>query len=81
MYTVYILRSLKTGKRYIGYTNNFIGRFWEHNRSTKGFDYRHKPFKVIYRKSIKTRIEAIRFERYLKNMKGGNKFKEILTSW
>ncbi len=74
MYTVYVLKSLKTGKRYIGYTRNLTRRFWEHNHSKKGFNYRHKPFKIIYRTFFESKLKAIEFERYLKKLKGGNQY-------
>ncbi len=80
MYTVYVLKSLKTGKRYIGYTNNFLRRFKEHNSSKKGFDYRHRPFEVIYRKSVSRKKEATRLERYYKGLKGNKEFIKILES-
>ncbi len=77
MYLVYILRSQKTDKRYIGYTNNINRRLLEHNSATKGFSLRHKPFFLIFQKAFECKHDAIAFERYLKRLKGGEQFKKI----
>ena len=81
MYFVYILISIKTQKRYIGYTNDLRRRIEEHNRSRKGFDYRNKPFELMCYKVVSNRNEAIGLEKYLKSLKGGNQFKNIVKSW
>ena len=81
MYTVYILKSLKTGKRYFGYTNDLKRRLWEHNHATKGFALRHKPFQLLFTREFSRKNDATKFENYLKKLKGGNKFREIIDSW
>jgi len=48
MYYVYILKSKKDNKNYIGSTNNLLRRLAEHNKGkVKSTKYR-KPFKIVY---------------------------------
>ena len=67
MYNVYVLRSLKTNRRYVGLTNDLERRIEEHNngksRSTKGF----LPWKLIHFEKFENRIEARKREKYLKS--------------
>ena len=67
MYNVYVLRSLKTDRRYVGLTNDLERRIKEHNngkgKSTKGF----LPWKLVYSEKFENRIEARKREKYLKS--------------
>lgn len=48
MYYLYILKSEVTEKLYIGYTNNLIKRFKEHN-SGKSFETKkYMPWRLVY---------------------------------
>jgi putative endonuclease len=78
MYLVYVLKSSKTGKRYIGYTNNISRRLNEHNNATRGFSLRHKPFYLIFKKEFTAKKETLAFEKYSNKLKGGEQFKKIL---
>jgi len=70
MYFVYVLRSLKNGYRYIGQTNNLKRRLEEHNLGmTKSIKFQ-LPFILEYKEEFKTRVEAIRREKFLKSGKG-----------
>ena len=63
---VYILKSLKDGKLYIGYTNNLKSRIKEHE---KGLNFSTKyrlPFKLIYFEGCLNEQDAKRRESYLK---------------
>lgn len=61
---------MKNNYRYVGQTNNLHKRLEEHNfgktKSTKFI----KPFILEYFEEFKTRLEAIRRERFLKSGKG-----------
>jgi putative endonuclease len=63
MYFVYILRSEKNNRHYIGCTSNLLRRLAEHNnekiKSTKGFI----PWIIIYTEEYKTKSEAFRREK------------------
>jgi putative endonuclease len=77
MYYVYILRSLKDGKCYIGQTYSVENRLREHNggrvRSTKS----HRPYKIIHIEEFSSRTLAIKREHYLKSPQGWLEVKEL----
>lgn len=66
-YHVYILFSLNNNDIYIGSTENISKRIDLHNqgkvKSTKGY----RPWKLLEYKKFKTRSEAVRYEKFLKN--------------
>ncbi|PJA86548.1 MAG: endonuclease [Candidatus Moranbacteria bacterium CG_4_9_14_3_um_filter_42_9] len=71
MFTVYILRSLKNKKRYIGYTSkdSFI-RLNEHSRGCNKWARKNKPFVIIYSEEFTDKKEAIKRENFLKSGQG-----------
>lgn len=70
MFYVYILKSQSDFKRYTGHTDNLQKRFDEHNsglcKSTKS----RRPFELIYFEKYRTRSDAMKREKFLKNGKG-----------
>lgn len=48
MYYIYILKSLKSNKLYIGYTNNLIRRLGEHNSGLSFETKKYKPWELLY---------------------------------
>lgn len=77
MYYVYILKSLKDGRTYTGYTNNLERRLVEHNsgqnRSTKS----RKPFVLLYFEQVETLKEAKSRELWWKTVRGRAKMKDL----
>ena len=75
---VYVLKSLKDQKYYIGETADIQARLDFHNkglqRSTKG----RTPFKLVYSEEFETRSEALKREKEIKSWKGGIKFQALL---
>jgi putative endonuclease len=71
MFIVYVLRSFKNKKRYIGQTSkdSFI-RLKEHNRGCNKWTRENGPFKIIYTEEFRTRREAIKREHFLKSGQG-----------
>jgi putative endonuclease len=69
-YLVYVLKSLSTGKFYIGQTNNLTRRLLEHNRGKKLFDRLNSPFETVYFEQYSTRVLAVRREIFLKTGPG-----------
>lgn len=70
MYTVYVLRSLKTGYRYIGQTTDLARRLTEHNLGmTKSIKFQ-LPFILEHSEEFTTRIEVVRREKFLKSGQG-----------
>jgi len=71
MYYVYILQSLKTGKLYIGHTDNLSRRLEEHNTSRGGtYTRQNGPWILVYSENHPDRPSAINRERYLKSTRG-----------
>ena len=73
-YFVYILRSLKDGKLYIGATNNVSRRLIEHNKGKSKSTKARKPFILIYTEMFTTLSSARKREWYFKNTREGNKW-------
>ena len=70
MFYVYILRSKKSGYRYIGQTNDLQRRLKEYDEGfTKSIRFQ-LPLVLEYVEVYKTRIEAIRREKFFKSGKG-----------
>ena len=66
MYHVYLLKNIKTGKLYYGYTNNLKQRISEHNRK--------QPNELIYYEAYKSESDARHRERQLKH------YAQVLTA-
>jgi len=79
MYYVYVLKSLKDNRHYIGYSRNVQLRLKQHNTGqVKSMKYR-VPLEVIYLEEYKTSIEARKRESTIKRMKNGIQFKDLLN--
>ncbi|RLC36776.1 GIY-YIG nuclease family protein, partial [candidate division Kazan bacterium] len=48
MYYVYILKSEKDGKMYVGSTSNLKRRFYEHNSGKSPSTQNRQPLKLIF---------------------------------
>jgi putative endonuclease len=78
MYYVYILQSLKTGKLYIGHTNNLARRVEEHNTGWGSrYTRQNGPWTLVYSESHPDRISATKRERYLKSTRGYQEKKKL----
>lgn len=78
MYYVYILKSLKTGKLYIGHTDNLDRRFKEHNTARGGkYTRQNSPWKLVYSEPHPDRPSAAKREIYLKSTKGSQEKKQL----
>ena len=78
LYYVYILQSLKTGKLYVGHTNDIDRRFEEHNSSRGGkYSRQNAPWKLLYKESHPDRSSAAKRELYLKSTKGSQEKKRL----
>ena len=77
MYSIYILRSMKNNRYYIGCTKDMERRLNEHNSGeTKGNRY-YRPFELVYKEEYDNPAEARKRERYIKSQKS-RKFIERL---
>jgi len=77
MFCIYILKSLKDNKTYVGYTNNLERRLVEHNSGKNIATRNRRPFKLLFSEKFETSKEARRRELYWKNGGGRRKLKEF----
>ncbi len=81
MYYVYILRSSKDKKLYIGYTNNLRRRILEHNDGKVRSTNERQEMCLIYYEALIEKSDAKRREKYFKTTKGRNVIKIMLRSY
>lgn len=78
MVYVYILKSLKDNKYYIGITKNLENRLVKHNRGEVFSTKARKPFILIKSEEFENYLKAREREKEIKSYKGGNKFKKLI---
>jgi len=66
MFYIYILKSKKDNKLYIGYINNLKRRIKEHNSGDNKSTKFWRPFELIYYEAYKSEDDAKRREDMLK---------------
>ncbi len=79
MYYVYILRSKKTGKYYVGYTRNISDRLKYHNSGKTRSLVKHVPLEVIKIEEHPFYEDARRREKQIKKYKSGEAFEKLLN--
>jgi len=72
-YYVYVIRSLKDGRLYVGQTINLKARLKRHNEGKVQSTKNRGPFEIEYFEKYETRGEAMKRERYFKSPKRGSK--------
>ena len=77
MFHVYVLRSDKTGRRYIGSCENMIQRLEQHNSGAAKATRHGIPWTLIHSESFSTRVEAVRKERYFKTGRGRDELNRL----
>ena len=83
MYYVYVLKSDKDNKNYVGYTNNLKLRFEQHKKGKVKSTKNRKSLKLIYYEVCLNQQDATHREKYLKTYHGKmflrNRLKSYLT--
>lgn len=82
MYYVYLLKSIKDKRLYIGYTSNLKERLKQHNKG-KIFSTRKRiPFFLVYYEAFASQKDALMREKQLKEFKSayGQLKKRIIDS-
>ena len=69
-FSVYILKSERVDKYYIGSTQNISERVKHHNSPQARWTKRFQPWVLIHHEEFDTRAEAMRREKFLKSLKG-----------
>jgi putative endonuclease len=58
-YYVYILKSLKDGTFYKGFTTDYLERFKEHNSGRTRYSSNKRPWELFYVEILSTKKEAL----------------------
>ncbi len=66
---VYILKSVNTGRYYVGCTDDLERRLREHNNGKSGSTKAFRPWRFAHSEYFKTLAQARQRERYLKAQK------------
>ena len=80
MFYVYIIKNLKTGRYYTGYSGNLDKRLKEHNLGKTRSLRSDGKFILIYKEQFESRNEAYRRERQIKSYKNGEAFKKLVKN-
>ncbi len=78
MYYVYVLRSGKDSKHYIGSTTDLDRRVEDHNAGKVLSTRDRRPFELIYSEKFKTKDIAEKRERFFKTGKGYDVLRNLL---
>ena len=79
-YYVYILRSEKDGSFYIGHTADLRGRIQRHNEGRSLYTKGRTPWKLIYQEEFRSRSEASKREREIKEKKNGGHIEQLVSA-
>ncbi len=73
MCTVYILRSQRTGRYYVGQTQDLTKHLAEHNSELAGHTRKEQPWLLVWHHRVGNRKEAMILERKIKK-RGASRF-------
>ena len=80
MYKLYVLKSKKDNRRYIGYTKDIERRLEEHNRVKVESTCRRRPLELIYFEEYFDKLIVEKREKFLKSGRGRKLLDEILLA-
>jgi putative endonuclease len=80
MHYIYVLRSIKDGRFYVGYTMDLERRLTEHNAGKVLSTKNRKPFELVYYEACRHQENALRREQYLKTTYGKRYIKNRIKS-
>lgn len=78
MYYIYILKSLKDGKHYTGFSSDLRSRIKDHHTGNVQSTKNRRPLELIYYEAYKEKTQALRREKFLKTTKGKLQLKKQL---
>jgi putative endonuclease len=81
MQYVYVLRSKKDNKNYVGYTKNLKFRFESHTKGLVESTKDRRPLKLMYYEACLNQEDATKREKYLKTIYGKRYLKNRLKSY
>lgn len=77
-YYMYIIKSLNTGRYYIGSAENIEKRLQRHNKGGNKSTKNGIPWELVYSEEFENRKDAYRREMKVKSYKSGEAFKKLL---
>lgn len=80
-YVVYILRSRKDHRLYVGCTSNIDSRFKRHQSGQVPATAKRLPLDLIHTEPFESKAEAFNRERFLKSLWGAREKRKILLKW
>jgi len=78
MHYVYVIKSERNNRLYIGRADNLKRRFQEHLEGKAWTTYRMLPIVLIFYEAFSNKKTAVRREKYLKTSKGKSALKMML---
>ena len=78
-YYVYVLKSLKDNKFYIGSCSDIESRINFHNAGLQRSTKNRIPFKLILSEKYESKIQALKREKKIKSWKGGEAFQKLIS--
>jgi putative endonuclease len=78
MIIVYVLRSLKDSKLYVGMTENLEARLKRHEQGKVPSTRNRRPFVLLHNEEFEDRLQARKREKYLKSGPGHRELSHIL---
>lgn len=79
MYVVYVLKSLKNGRFYIGSTSNLEKRLRYHNLGLNRSTRYNKPWILVYKENFLNKTEAIKREIFIKKQKSRKYIEKLIN--
>ena len=79
MFYIYVIKSLKDEKIYVGHTNDLRERIEQHNKGEVKSTHSRKPFKLVYYEASNILEDAIKREKSLKTGFGRRYLKNRLS--
>lgn len=80
MYTVYVLKSLKDGRTYVGCSKNIDNRIKEHNSGEVQSTKKRIPFVLWYKEEFVNKYDAFKREQHFKTAWGRRQLRKILNN-
>jgi putative endonuclease len=80
-YYVYILQSLKDFSFYVGQCDDLDCRMSKHADGMSKYTSSKRPLRLKYFEVYKSRTEALKRERQIKNMKSRKYIEQLISEW
>lgn len=79
MYVVYVLKSEKNNRYYIGCTNNIERRIAEHNNGLSRYTKNKGPWVGVYKEEYSSLLEARKREKQIKSWKKRSAIEKLIS--